>query len=94
MNPKLLFLVYGVFAVGNNYKVSAQIIAAACGDLAPHQNNLSSVSAEDLQIAPPDIESLRQIYPPPLTNDVERRRRGQLLYYCHFSGKALETFIC
>jgi hypothetical protein len=93
MNSKLLFLVYGVFAVGNNYQVTAQIIAAACGDAFP-QNGLSSASAADAQTAPQYLESHRQVHPPPPTDSSERRRRRQLLYCCQFSGEALQTFVC
>lgn len=103
MNQKVVFLMYGVFAVGSNYQVKAQVISTLCGDVTPAQDkyaseNLSqfvSDASERMRMNEAnEAESNREHSKMPATRNEDWQENSGLVYYCRFSANGLKKLVC
>jgi len=106
MNPKVLFLLYGVFAVGSSYQLKAQIISTLVGDINQGKDLLENGSGRISFAASPETKQNSDVSrknttenaagrSPTEEGDNENGQKGsRLVYYCRFSDKGLKNFIC
>jgi hypothetical protein len=107
MNPKVLFLLYGVFVVGSSYEVKAQIISTLSNDAnslkgvdkttGKHLFPFAARQAHNPETNTNDTiqkEVLQNPRAPADSKNEDWQSNSQLVYYCRFSDKGLENFIC